>query len=133
MAQTQLRKLELFLLNDLVWSTDSLCANSYADGEIVREGSAGDHGDGAFSSGRGGIANIGSPGLKATKRNDSEIIPEVAIRPSSAGRPEHIGRGGAGNIDKGKPVTSAAPTGLADKLKMKLFRSKKSEKTTTTT
>ncbi|KFY46733.1 hypothetical protein V495_02280, partial [Pseudogymnoascus sp. VKM F-4514 (FW-929)] len=35
----------------------------YADGEIVREGPAGDHGDGAYSSGRGGAANIGSPGL----------------------------------------------------------------------
>lgn len=29
----------------------------YGDGEIVREGVVGDHGDGAFGTGRGGAAN----------------------------------------------------------------------------
>ena len=96
---------------------------SYGDGEIVREGMVGDHGDGAFSTGRGGAANIGSPGQKANKRNDDMAIPEVALRPSMEGENFHTGRGGQGNVH----VAEAAPKhpeGLADKLKNKLFKKK---------
>jgi hypothetical protein len=97
---------------------------SYADGEIVREGAAGDHGDGAYSSGRGGAANIGSPGLAPAKRNDKEVIPTEALRDSEDTN-HHVGRGGQGNVvvakeGSGKPH----PTGLADKLKAKLFGKK---------
>ncbi|RAL66844.1 hypothetical protein DID88_007627 [Monilinia fructigena] len=60
-------------------------STQYVDGEIVRQGPAGDHGDGAFSVGRGGAANIGSPGLPATKRSDADSIPDVALRPSTDG------------------------------------------------
>ena len=107
---------------------------SYGDGEIVREGVVGDHGDGAFSSGRGGAANIGSPGLKATARKDEVVIPEVALRPSMENENFHVGRGGEGNVHTATPVTQKHPEGLADKLKNKLFKKKaaKEEKTTTT-
>ncbi|PQE27081.1 GTP1 OBG domain-containing protein [Rutstroemia sp. NJR-2017a WRK4] len=96
----------------------------YADGEIVREGPAGDHGDGAFSTGRGGAANIGSPGLPATKRNDADSIPETALRPSMDGERVHFGRGGEGNVVDATPKGQPHPVGLADKLKNKLFKKK---------
>jgi len=94
----------------------------------------GDHGDGAFSSGRGGAANIGSPGLKATQRKDEVVIPEVALRPSTENENFHVGRGGEGNVHVAAPVAQKHPEGLADKLKNKLFKKKavKEEKTTTT-
>lgn len=91
----------------------------------MREGPTGDHGDGAYSSGRGGAANIGSPGLPATKRNDKEVVPTEALRPSEDGD-HHVGRGGQGNVQAAKPVPGVVhPTGLADKLKAKLFGRKK--------
>jgi len=96
----------------------------YVDGEIVREGPVGDHNDGAFSTGRGGAANIGSPGQAATKRTDTEAIPEVALRSSGEHENFHVGRGGEGNVHTAEPVQSKHPEGLADKLKNKLFKSK---------
>ncbi|KUJ22519.1 uncharacterized protein LY89DRAFT_680662 [Mollisia scopiformis] len=98
-------------------------ATPYGDGEIVREGIVGDHGDGAFSTGRGGAANIGSPGLKATQRKDDIAIPETALRPSQENEVYHTGRGGEGNVHTAEPVTKH-PEGLADKLKNKLFKKK---------
>ncbi|MCJ1481003.1 hypothetical protein MMC06_001159 [Schaereria dolodes] len=62
---------------------DPSYACSYTDGEIVREGPTGDQGDGAFSTGRGGQGNIGSPKVRATSLSspgDSEVIPETALR-----------------------------------------------------
>ncbi|KAF5632949.1 uncharacterized protein FTJAE_7369 [Fusarium tjaetaba] len=121
----------------------------YVDGEVVRTGVVGSHGDGAYSSGRGGksllalqvanttssgagnIADIGTP---ATERKDVDIIPETAVRPSQDGRDYHTGRGGAGNAQTAgsekeseeheKPAFKT-PVGLADKLKSKIFGHKK--------
>jgi len=103
----------------------------YVDGEVVRAGPEGSHADGAFSTGRGGAANIGDPGRISTSRKDHDIVPEVALRPSSENTDYHTGRGGAGNehLAPGKepdtPVADrpASPKGLADKLKHKLFSS----------
>jgi hypothetical protein len=92
----------------------------------VREGVVGDHGDGAFSTGRGGVANIGSPHVKATERKDEIAIPEVALRPSMEGENFHTGRGGEGNVHIGSEQTRKHPEGLADKLKKMLFRKKSS-------
>ncbi|KAF4631530.1 hypothetical protein G7Y89_g6612 [Cudoniella acicularis] len=99
----------------------------YGDGEIVREGVIGDHGDGAFSTGRGGAANIGSPGMKATERKDEVAIPEVALRPSMEGENFHVGRGGGGNVHVAEEPPKKHPEGLADKLKNKLFKKKVKE------
>ncbi|KAF5576594.1 hypothetical protein FPANT_10849 [Fusarium pseudoanthophilum] len=121
----------------------------YVDGEVVRTGVVGSHGDGAYSSGRGGksllalqvanttssgagnIADIGTP---STERKDVDIIPETAVRPSQDGRDYHTGRGGAGNAQTAgsekeseeheKPAFKT-PVGLADKLKSKIFGHKK--------
>lgn len=98
--------------------------NRYVDGEIVRQGPAGDHGDGAFSVGRGGAANIGSPGLPATKRSDMDSIPDAALRPSTDGEVVHFGRGGEGNVVNTTKPGTQHPVGLADKLKNKLFKKK---------
>ncbi|POR38671.1 Uncharacterized protein TPAR_01128, partial [Tolypocladium paradoxum] len=102
----------------------------YIDGEVVRTGVEGSHGDGAYSAGRGGAGNIGDVGTAASKRKDQDIVPEVAVRPSQDAQGFHTGRGGAGNehtasnhekraADKG-PL-NGAPIGLADRLKEKLF------------
>lgn len=91
----------------------------------MREGVVGDHGDGAYSVGRGGAANIGAPGHPSVKRNDNEFVPTAAVHPSSEeGRKQLVGRGGQGNVEETtKPApASAHPVGLADKLKGKLFR-----------
>ncbi|KAK4105378.1 hypothetical protein N658DRAFT_491838 [Parathielavia hyrcaniae] len=97
----------------------------YVDGEVVRVGEQGSHGDGAFSTGRGGAANIADAGVKQAARADKDLVPEAAIRPSGENTDYHTGRGGAGNehvaknkTDEGKP---AAPVGLADKLKRKIL------------
>ncbi|KAH8602537.1 hypothetical protein B0O99DRAFT_499308 [Bisporella sp. PMI_857] len=103
----------------------------YVDGEIVRTGAPGDHGDGAFSTGRGGVANIGSPKVAATKRNDDLTIPEQALRPSSEDQTFHTGRGGGGNVHIPSAPAPKKYEGLADKLKNKLFKKKKEETTTT--
>ncbi|AEO66133.1 be5e5828-f3b4-417c-8652-b42568bbaa98 [Thermothielavioides terrestris] len=100
----------------------------YVDGEVVRVGAEGSHGDGAFSTGRGGAANIGDAGTKQGVRADKDLVPEAAVRPSHDSD-HHTGRGGAGNEHhvakkdnkpegEGKPT---APIGLADKLKYKIF------------
>lgn len=98
--------------------------NRYVDGEIVRKGAAGDHGDGAFSVGRGGVANIGSPHVKATERKDDIEIPDVAMRPSRDDQDYHTGRGGEGNVHKVAKPGVDHPQGLADKLKYKIFKKK---------
>jgi len=97
----------------------------YTDGEIVREGPEGQSTDGAFSTGRGGGGNIGSPGLKATKREDTTIIPETALRSDEGYENYHTGRGGEGNIHK---TASTHHEGLADKLKHKILGKKADDK-----
>ncbi|KAK0729005.1 hypothetical protein B0T21DRAFT_385130 [Apiosordaria backusii] len=100
----------------------------YVDGEVVRVGPEGSHGDGAFSTGRGGAANIADPGKKQTVRADKDLIPEAAIRPSQD-TDYHTGRGGAGNEHKdpskehAKKVVNGEtnPVGLADRLKHKIL------------
>ncbi|OGE54299.1 hypothetical protein PENARI_c006G12344 [Penicillium arizonense] len=104
----------------------------YVDGEIVREGVYGDQGDGAYSAGRGGAGNIGSPMVRPTSKvpHDAEMIPELAVR-GSTDENYHVGRGGQGNIhldeaslkekkDKEREK-SLSHEGLADKLKNKLL------------
>ncbi|KAM3532030.1 hypothetical protein NHJ13051_000406 [Beauveria bassiana] len=123
----------------------------YVDGEVVREGVIGSHNDGVYSAGRGGAGNIADRGHPATERKDRDLIPEAAIRHSTDTSDYHTGRGGAGNEhhtggsghahhhhddkhkDKGghgdggsggtqqAAKDGAAPVGLADKLKQKLF------------
>ncbi|KAI0898609.1 hypothetical protein F4806DRAFT_366384 [Annulohypoxylon nitens] len=121
----------------------------YVDGEIVREGPEGSHGDGAFSTGRGGAANIADAAVPAAPvRADREVVPEEATRPSTDDASFHVGRGGAANVhlspeDKAKQEAKHEPKhthaaskvvdsptgtgdakanqGLADKLKHKIF------------
>lgn len=108
----------------------------YVDGEIVRMGPAGDHGDGAYSSGRGGAANIRDVGVTGAKRNDKEVVPATAMRPAEETN-HHVGRGGQGNavVVKKAGGEKSTPTGLADKLKNKLFgkKEKKSPEATAET
>ncbi|KAI0873016.1 hypothetical protein GGS24DRAFT_502203 [Hypoxylon argillaceum] len=104
----------------------------YVDGEIVRQGDVGTHGDGAYSTGRGGAANIGDKEAPAIARADKEVVPAEAMRASLDGD-FHTGRGGAANVvhtpepAKGEAAAAAAPAakppnqGLADKLKHKIF------------
>ncbi|OTB02291.1 hypothetical protein M426DRAFT_13595 [Hypoxylon sp. CI-4A] len=117
----------------------------YVDGEIVRQGEEGSHGDGAFSTGRGGAANIADPNKPASiVRADRQVVPEEATRPSTDNESFHVGRGGAANVhlsaedqqkkqqehhDKHHHKVLDGPTtpgskhnqGLADKLKHKIF------------
>ncbi|KAK3329738.1 hypothetical protein B0H66DRAFT_597304 [Apodospora peruviana] len=103
----------------------------YVDGEVVRAGPEGSHGDGAFSAGRGGAGNIGDPGTKAAHRADQDIVPEAAVRPSQDNSDYHTGRGGAGNahlvpketvaVKKSETTGEMSPIGLADKLKHKIL------------
>ncbi|CAI7575133.1 unnamed protein product [Penicillium glandicola] len=103
-------------------------ATEYVDGEIVREGPYGDQGDGAYSAGRGGAGNIGSPMVRPASRapHDVEMIPELAVR-ESTDETYHTGRGGQGNVHldeaalKEKAKKKVAHEGLADKLKYKLL------------
>ncbi|KAL8376118.1 hypothetical protein RB595_007302 [Gaeumannomyces hyphopodioides] len=95
----------------------------YVDGEVTRTGVEGSHNDGAFSTGRGGAANIGDAGTKAAARADKDSVPEAALRPSADGD-FHVGRGGAGNEHVAEKKAGSAddhPKGLADKLKDKLL------------
>ncbi|KAL8663937.1 MAG: hypothetical protein Q9202_003486 [Teloschistes flavicans] len=111
----------------------------YTDGEIVREGPAGDQGDGPYSSGvrlanrfvlRGGAGNIDSPRVKATQAGgqpgDADIVPETALRDPGAGHENyHIGRGGGGNVHKEHDEkTDEHHEGLGDKLKHKILGKK---------
>ncbi|KAK4086652.1 hypothetical protein Purlil1_9042 [Purpureocillium lilacinum] len=105
----------------------------YVDGEVVRSGPEGSHGDGAYSAGRGGAGNIADVGTTSSQRKDQDIIPDVAVRASQDTQDYHTGRGGAGNEHtsaeraKSPPAktnggaTGEAPISLADKLKEKLF------------
>ncbi|XDG07048.1 hypothetical protein ABKA04_006663 [Annulohypoxylon sp. FPYF3050] len=100
----------------------------YVDGEIVREGPEGSHGDGAFSTGRGvtafstnthppqtGAANIADAAVPAAPvRADREVVPEEATRPSTDDASFHVGRGGAANVhlspeDKAKQEAKHEP------------------------
>ncbi|MCJ1393494.1 hypothetical protein MMC18_006369 [Xylographa bjoerkii] len=85
----------------------------YADAEIIREGPVGDQGDGAYSTGRGGAANIESPqtpGPHKGAAHDVEVIPEQALRRESQ-VDTHTGRGGAANVH---PASSTpTPSGPA--------------------
>ncbi|TQS33355.1 hypothetical protein Golomagni_06305 [Golovinomyces magnicellulatus] len=88
----------------------------YVDGEVVRSGIEGSHGDGAYSAGRGvytilfdgfeftnawecrlGAGNIGDIGATTTARKDADIVPDVAVRTPLDEQDFHTGRGGAGN------------------------------------
>jgi GTPase involved in cell partitioning and DNA repair len=110
----------------------------YGDGEVVRVGVEGSHGDGAYSSGRGGAGNISDVGLPATVRKDQDVVPESVVRPSQEQYDYHTGRGGAGNehlaIDHEKKAAEkqlaagSGPISVADKLKSKLFGSFGSKK-----
>ncbi|ROV99987.1 hypothetical protein VMCG_06172 [Cytospora schulzeri] len=103
----------------------------YADAEIVREGEAGT----GVSTGRGGAANIADKNASGP-RTDKEVVPDVALRPSTDDQDHHVGRGGAGNEHlapghehnhhdkngkKKEGEASTSPTGLADKLKAKVL------------
>ncbi|KKA25588.1 hypothetical protein T310_0393 [Rasamsonia emersonii CBS 393.64] len=94
---------------------------------------------------RGGAGNIGSPNVRPStpgKAHDTEVVPEISIRPSDGDY--HTGRGGQGNVHldpehhkkgKGKEKaerrdssTSTATSshsrhheGLADRLKHKIL------------
>ncbi|QUC18215.1 uncharacterized protein UV8b_02456 [Ustilaginoidea virens] len=104
----------------------------YGDGEVVRAGVEGSHGDGAYSAGRGGAGNIADAGRAPTPRKDQDVIPDAAYRASLDKQDYHTGRGGAGNEhlahDHGKKAAqrpaaneTETPVGLADKLKQKLL------------
>jgi hypothetical protein len=103
----------------------------YIDGEIVRKGVEGESStEGAYSTGRGGAANIGGePGVKGHHRTDDEIVPEAAMRPSQ--EEYHTGRGGQGNVHQ--KDEDFAHDGLADKLKRKLFGKKADKPAESTT
>ncbi|KAI0505112.1 hypothetical protein F5B22DRAFT_537161 [Xylaria bambusicola] len=99
----------------------------YVDGEIVRQGDVGTHGDGAYSTGRGGSANIADKDTPVAPRADKDVVPVEALRPSVDGE-FHTGRGGAANVvhapeDDGNDAAVKHPPnqGLADKLKHKIF------------
>ncbi|MCJ1414324.1 hypothetical protein MMC32_000650 [Xylographa parallela] len=91
---------------------DSLKFVFYADADIIREGPVGDQGDGAYSTGRGGAANIESPwaaGVHNGSAHDVEVIPEQALRRESQ-VDTHTGRGGAANV---RHASSSAPAAAA--------------------
>jgi hypothetical protein len=87
----------------------------YADGGIVREGIEGDQGDGVYSSGRGGAANVGgvATNVKAGPPHDAEVIPETATRIAKQ-ESAHYGRGGEGNVVH---VHEKKEGGFLDKIK----------------
>jgi len=103
-------------------------STEYADGEIVRQGEQGNQGDGAYSAGRGGAGNIGSPHLKPAgpKAHDADVVPDLAIR-KSQDADHHVGRGGQGNVEHVKPKESDTPKkkedrgSLVDRLKTKIL------------
>ncbi|KAI0192969.1 hypothetical protein EV127DRAFT_28076 [Xylaria flabelliformis] len=100
----------------------------YVDGSIVRQGDVGTHGDGAYSTGRGGAANIADKDAPSATRADKDFVPAEAVRPSMEGD-FHTGRGGAANVvhtpetqgQDGAPAAKPPNQGLADKLKHKIF------------
>ncbi|MCJ1306423.1 hypothetical protein MMC25_000065, partial [Agyrium rufum] len=105
----------------------------YIDASIVREGPVGDQGDGAYSTGRGGAANIGSPNQKPTTHgipHDQDIVPETATRMEEV-ESHHVGRGGEGNVHhhhqkEDKPTGEGThKESLVDKIKDKIGMGKK--------
>jgi Protein of unknown function (DUF3602) len=124
LAQTLPRSCNPLHVNATASQKLTLMPWRYVDGEIVREGVPGDHDDGAYSTGRGGAANIGSAGLKSQGRHDVEVVPDAATRPSQEYSHYHTGRGGEGNVHLAEQKTPKHPEGLADKLKHKLFKTK---------
>jgi hypothetical protein len=94
----------------------------YVDGEVVRAGVEGSHGDGAYSTGRGGAANIADKGTGPAPRKDADVVPPVATRPSQENADFHTGRGGAGNEHIAPEKAAKGPhQSLADKLKTKIL------------
>jgi hypothetical protein len=95
-----------------------LTACRYGDGEIVREGVVGDHGDGAFSTGRGGAANSTYPQSQSSSlggigglqkllyipTNWSHSAPALISFSSSTKRP------GANFTSKSDPHTKRPPS-----------------------
>merc|ERR1712080_810558 len=87
----------------------------YVDGEVVREGIVGSHGDGAYSAGRGGAGDIGDIGSQSTQRKDRDVIPDSAVRSSTDAQDYHTGRGGAGNENSShKKKTEPKHNGTAE-------------------
>ena len=90
-------------------------SNTYADGGIVREGTAGESERAEYSAGRGGAGNIlpGSPRPGTSRANtplastahvasEEDIVPETATRSAEGHENFHTGRGGGGNVHKEK-------------------------------
>ncbi|RDA82485.1 hypothetical protein CP532_2316 [Ophiocordyceps camponoti-leonardi (nom. inval.)] len=107
-------------------------STEYGDGEVVRVGQQGSHGDGAYSAGRGGAGNIADVGSAASQRRDQDHVPDSAVRVSQDKQDFHTGRGGAGNehslsLDSDRrpmvktQTSNDASISVADKLKDKLF------------
>jgi len=103
----------------------------YADGAITREGTAGESTANEFSTGRGGVGNMGkSPRLgpqdigTSSPRHSTDAVPELATR--EAQDEFHTGRGGAGNVYKEKHGghSKAPGQGLGDKIKQALHLDK---------
>lgn len=101
-------------------------ANTYLDGEIVREGPVGDQGNGAYSAGRGGAGNIESQGVKpkSDETGDRDVIPETATRPGGGYENFHVGRGGEGNVHKNRAI-GHEKEGFVEKLKHPLHGGEK--------
>ncbi|KAI2626308.1 hypothetical protein GGS21DRAFT_493250 [Xylaria nigripes] len=100
-------------------------STEYLDGAIVRKGEIGSHGDGAYSTGRGGAANIADKDIPPAPRVDKDFVPQAAVRQSVDGD-YHTGRGGAANVvhlpnPDGEKGVKSPNQGLAEKLKYKLF------------
>ncbi|KAG0133255.1 hypothetical protein HOY82DRAFT_641410 [Tuber indicum] len=99
---------------------------AYVDGEIRREGDPTASG-GAYSSGRGGAANIGSPRqLPVRTSTDADVVPSVAKVEAHEGEGFHSGRGGEGNVQlpEGAGKKGGAGGGnitLVERFKRKLF------------
>lgn len=96
---------------------------AYADGGIVREGPTGDQGDGPYSAGRGGVANIhGTSTPRSKTPHDEEIVPETATRITKE-ESHHVGRGGAGNESHVHKTEDLDKKSIGDKVK-ELFHKK---------
>ncbi|PHH77028.1 hypothetical protein CDD82_3688 [Ophiocordyceps australis] len=96
----------------------------YVDGEVVRVGAEGSHGDGAYSAGRGGAGNICDAGTPPAQRRDHDAVPEAAMRLSQELPALHTGRGGAGNqhcTEGNVGGRRAERHGLMDKMWQKLL------------
>ncbi|KAK4499618.1 hypothetical protein PRZ48_010136 [Zasmidium cellare] len=73
-------------------------ANTYIDGDIVREGTPGVSSSAEYSTGRGGTGNIAHA---TTAKPSEEIVPESATRVAGESYDNyHTGRGGEGNVHR---------------------------------